>query len=202
MDRVLVLYPTLFRCESKFRRKLDAITDRMKVFDLVFPADPNRFVERYAECTDKVIAISDDPDWKVKASISHAIAFDDGEEFEKEREWLQENDIPTRWIRTPLTRVINLKKEPKYQERKKTATYEYIGRGSKWGNSYSMFEKNESREEVIRKYQYDFERDLLPRFTKADVLELSGKRLGCFCAPAACHGDVLADYLNAHDDEK
>jgi hypothetical protein len=200
MDRVLVLYPSLFECETKFRRKLDAITERMNAFDLLCPEDANGFAGRYAEDSGKVSAFSTNPNWKADASITHAIVFDDREEFEQEREWLRHKDIPVRWVRTPLTRVINLKKEPEYQERKKTATYEYIGRGSQWGNPYSMFENNESREEVIRKYQYDFERDLLPRFRKADVLALSGKRLGCFCKPASCHGDVIASYLNAHDD--
>lgn len=28
------------------------------------------------------------------------------------------------------------------------------------------------------------------------VLALKGKVLGCFCAPAACHGDVIAEWLN------
>lgn len=28
------------------------------------------------------------------------------------------------------------------------------------------------------------------------VLELHGKRLGCFCAPARCHGNVIAEFLN------
>lgn len=30
----------------------------------------------------------------------------------------------------------------------------------------------------------------------ARVLALRGKRLGCFCAPNACHGDVIAKFLN------
>ena len=69
-----------------------------------------------------------------------------------------------------------------------------------WGNPYSMFEEGDSREEVIRKYQYDFERDLFPNKKKSEVVKLLGKRLGCYCAPAACHGDVLANYLNQLDD--
>lgn len=28
------------------------------------------------------------------------------------------------------------------------------------------------------------------------VLGLAGKRLGCFCAPNCCHGDVIAAFLN------
>ena len=30
--------------------------------------------------------------------------------------------------------------------------------------------------------------------------ELSGKRLGCFCAPLPCHGDVLAEIANSEHD--
>ena len=28
------------------------------------------------------------------------------------------------------------------------------------------------------------------------ILELKGKRLGCFCKPEACHGDIIAKYLD------
>ena len=28
------------------------------------------------------------------------------------------------------------------------------------------------------------------------VLQLQGKRLGCFCKPKACHGDVIARWVN------
>jgi hypothetical protein len=34
--------------------------------------------------------------------------------------------------------------------------------------------------------------DLLAR-----VSELAGKRIGCWCKPAACHGDVLAELADA-----
>ena len=27
--------------------------------------------------------------------------------------------------------------------------------------------------------------------------ELAGKRLGCYCAPKPCHGDVLVELVNA-----
>ncbi|ASF45912.1 DUF4326 domain-containing protein [Methylovulum psychrotolerans] len=35
-----------------------------------------------------------------------------------------------------------------------------------------------------------------------ELLQLRGKVLGCHCKPAACHGDVLANYLNSLDDGK
>lgn len=33
----------------------------------------------------------------------------------------------------------------------------------------------------------------------SSVLSLRGKRLGCFCHPSACHGDVIASFLNEKD---
>lgn len=29
------------------------------------------------------------------------------------------------------------------------------------------------------------------------VHELAGKRLGCFCKPSPCHGNIIANYLNS-----
>ena len=62
----------------------------------------------------------------------------------------------------------------------------YIGRGSKWGNPFPM--KSEcDRAYVIDLYE-DYARD---RFTKEDLRPLVGMRLGCYCRPKICHGDVL-----------
>ncbi|SEP53675.1 MULTISPECIES: DUF4326 domain-containing protein [Amycolatopsis] len=64
----------------------------------------------------------------------------------------------------------------------------YIGRPSKWGNPF-VIGRDGSREQVITRY----ERWLLaqPELVAA-LAELSGKTLGCWCAPNRCHGDVLA----------
>ncbi|WP_261928243.1 DUF4326 domain-containing protein, partial [Vibrio aestuarianus] len=58
------------------------------------------------------------------------------------------------------------------------------------------------RDEVIRKYKYDFDYDKFINVDKSRVYDLAGKRLGCFCKPQSCHGDVLADFLNSWDDGK
>ena len=54
-----------------------------------------------------------------------------------------------------------------------------------------------SREEVItlyKKYLWTvFKRGDI---TSEQVLSLKGKRLGCFCKPKACHGDVLVGLVN------
>jgi len=82
------------------------------------------------------------------------------------------------------TTVVHCKREP----------YDvYIGRPSKWGNPFAIG-KDGNREEVIEKYrQYIMNRpDLL-----AALPELKGKRIGCWCKPLACHGDVLAELADA-----
>lgn len=63
----------------------------------------------------------------------------------------------------------------------------YIGRPSKWGNPFEIG-KDGSREEVIWKYQNWIRTQ--PQLL-ADLHELTGKVLGCWCSPQACHGDVL-----------
>lgn len=69
----------------------------------------------------------------------------------------------------------------------------YIGRGSPWGNPFAMGHPL-NRNMVIDMFrEYFFNKpDLMARARK----ELKGKVLGCFCKPKACHGDVIAEYLN------
>lgn len=75
----------------------------------------------------------------------------------------------------------------------------YIGRGSPWGNPYPVGSQDGqyTREEAIELYGRDFQKKLAtePDFKKG-LNGLRGYRLGCFCKPLACHGDVLAGYLN------
>lgn len=68
----------------------------------------------------------------------------------------------------------------------------YIGRPSKWGNPF-VIGRDGTRAEVIAKYRAYIHKnlDLL-----SAIPELRGKRLGCYCAPQACHGDVLAKLAN------
>lgn len=65
----------------------------------------------------------------------------------------------------------------------------YIGRPSKWGNPFEIG-KDGNRAEVIAKYRrwIHTQPELL-----AEVHTLHGKTIACWCAPQACHGDVLAE---------
>jgi hypothetical protein len=78
----------------------------------------------------------------------------------------------------------------------------YIGRPSKWGNPY-VIGKDGTREEVIAKYE---EWLLKNEALLADLDELRGYDLLCWCTPLPCHGDVLIKLLERGgkrgDDEK
>lgn len=74
----------------------------------------------------------------------------------------------------------------------------YIGRPSKWGNPFVIGpgidkEAAEHRATVIARYEaWLLEQPEL----MAALHELRGKVLGCWCAPKACHGDVLVRLAN------
>ena len=54
-----------------------------------------------------------------------------------------------------------------------------------------------SREEVIARYERWLASQ--PGLVSRARRELAGKVLGCWCAPLACHGDVLARVANGGD---
>ncbi|MFA7101502.1 MAG: DUF4326 domain-containing protein [Bacilli bacterium] len=86
------------------------------------------------------------------------------------------------------TTVVNIYKT-------KDLNYVYIGRGSPFGNPF-VIGKDGIREEVIEKYRSYFRGKLEDPAFKAMVLRLRGKRLGCFCKPKACHGDIIKEWLD------
>ena len=89
----------------------------------------------------------------------------------------------------PTTTVTNIR----------TQIYDvYIGRAGKgksgyFGNPFSLG----TREENIANFKiYFYKRIAEDNEFKKRVLELEGKKLGCFCKPLACHGDIIVEYLN------
>jgi hypothetical protein len=60
---------------------------------------------------------------------------------------------------------------------------------SKWYNPYSV--KQYGDQAIILYEQYIRGSPLLN-----DIEELRGKRLGCWCKPNPCHGDILVKILN------
>ena len=85
---------------------------------------------------------------------------------------------------TPKTTVVNV-----YAEEFKDRAYDvYIGRGSVWGNPY-IIGTHGDRAAVIEQYRV-YLHDHPELLAKVPLLR--GKRLGCYCAPKPCHGDILA----------
>lgn len=81
-----------------------------------------------------------------------------------------------------MTKVVNLRHEF-YDVR--------ICRPGQWGNPFHIG-RDGTREEVIEKYR----EWILTRPKLLIQLQfLKGKRLGCVCAPLACHGDVLVELV-------
>lgn len=75
----------------------------------------------------------------------------------------------------------------------------YIGRGSIWGNDYSHLPETkathrvETREEAVEKYRDQLWTSIRSGKITIEMLKsLDGKRLGCFCKPKSCHGDIIA----------
>ena len=79
----------------------------------------------------------------------------------------------------------------------------YIGRPSPWGNPFSHREgtlacfRVATREDAVAKFREWFlaQPELVARARR----ELKGKVLGCWCKPAACHGDVIAQIVDADE---
>ncbi|KAA5522517.1 DUF4326 domain-containing protein [Haemophilus seminalis] len=204
---ILILYPIEFKSFSKFERKINHILSKIKNFKIFSINDYNGFITNYFGAYEKI-----DIREIASCNITHAIIFSDREIFLDEISWFKEKNIPLRVVHIDITRVINIDiEDPAIYGDK----YVYIGRNPNrtpntpnWSNPYSMYdfqigEEPLSREDVIHQFAYGFERENLPtNLTKADALQLRGKVLGCHCKPLACHGDILADYLNSLDDGK
>lgn len=86
-------------------------------------------------------------------------------------------------------RVVHFKREP----------YDiYIGRPSKWGNPFTHIADKKtaaqfvvsSRDEAVEAYR-EWITEGEGKHLLEDLHELRGKVLGCWCAPKACHGDIL-----------
>lgn len=81
----------------------------------------------------------------------------------------------------------------------------YIGRrlymggwrleASKWANPFSVKSAGTAARAVAKYREYIMSER--PDLVAAAGRELRGKRLGCWCKPGPCHGDVLAELADA-----
>lgn len=188
------MYHPDFASKGKFERKLTRIFSNLTDYQILYFADSHSLISDYFDSS-VLIRL----DFDVLADLlsidpTHAIIFDSATNpvFLIPREVLSER-IPVRYIKDNITFVSNKDKGDHFDT--------YIGRGTLWGNPYAIGHDGD-RDEVIRKFKYDFERDFLRGGTefKEKLNALRGHTLGCHCKPYACHGDILAHYLNEIDD--
>ena len=89
------------------------------------------------------------------------------------------------------TKVVNIRHGSKFDV--------YIGRASinrkgPWGNPHQISPRT-SRDQAVNLYEDHLCRQITAGDkTRQDLLELQGKRLGCWCYPHRCHGDILAKW--------
>lgn len=72
-----------------------------------------------------------------------------------------------------------------------------IDRTSSFGNPFHLG-KDGDRQVVLQKYrEYFYKRcEADPEFRRR-VMQLRGKRLGCWCAPMPCHGMIIVEYIES-----
>lgn len=76
----------------------------------------------------------------------------------------------------------------------------YIGRGSRshvespYHNPFIIGPDGSRDEVLLLFFEYWYAPEQAP-LRRAAIAELTGKKLGCWCHPDRCHGDIIAGYL-------
>lgn len=153
-----------------------------------------RVIQEFWPTASAVSAKSPVASRKAIANISHLVLMWDGEDLSNLLFEARFQKKKTKLIPIQVTRVVN---------KKTTTDYDiYIGRGTPWGNPYAIGHGDgPDRAEVIERYKEFFsEKMSSDESFKNGILAMRGLRLACFCKPAACHGDVIAEYLDSLPD--
>ena len=87
-----------------------------------------------------------------------------------------------------ITTVVNIRHTKVYDV--------YIGRPSLYRNPFKIGPDCTREESIARFSSYFYRRITHDLMFRAAIHLLTGKVLGCYCKQLACHGDIIADYLN------
>lgn len=74
----------------------------------------------------------------------------------------------------------------------------YIGRPGRWGNPFPLGSEAD-RPAVLKQYRNWLYSPEQASFRQAATDQLQGRDLTCWCAPKACHGDILAELVNREE---
>lgn len=193
---IFIAYPVNFKNARIFSEKTEKILSRIENFKIITTTDHNNFLKNKFPTTDITELGFSKKNSEIKRILSkadHFIAFWDGTELDQYIYNAQLLDVSSRIITIETTKVSNRDKGDDYDV--------YIGRGTPWGNPFAIGHDGMSRDDVIEKYREFFNVNIANSPEKIKELKgLKNKTLGCHCKPAACHGDIIADFLNALDE--
>jgi hypothetical protein len=130
------------------------------------------------------------------SKVQRLVLYWDGEDMSRLLFEARAKRIPTKLLAVTVTRVVNKKITKDFDV--------YIGRGTPWGNPFAISHSDDGpdRADVIEKYkEYFYEKIDTDAVFRKGILGLRGLRLACFCKPEACHGDVIAKYLDEATDD-
>lgn len=99
-------------------------------------------------------------------------------------------------------KVIHMNSAP-VNWQKRPDEYVYIGRPGPFGNPFPLKEpaNTSSRTQSIEKFRKYFVERLHDDKEFYDMVKsLDGKTLVCYCAPRACHGDIIVEYVEKIND--
>lgn len=83
-----------------------------------------------------------------------------------------------------MSKVVSMRRGEEFDVR--------IDRATQWGNPFKS-PRDGTRAEVIELYRVWLWNEIRRgRWNLSELAALSDKRLGCWCAPLPCHGNVLA----------
>lgn len=196
---LLVALSEGFSLPTLFRKKLDRIAGSLSDVEVVLVQDNSGIAAEYfsrqqiptriERASTRLMAK------RIVDAVSHVLVFWSGQDLTDIIYFSRLLKKNLRVIPLRITTVTNQTKE------------EFdisIGRGGPWGNPFkiSYGPGGLTREEAIEKYkEYFHENILLDNEKHSALLSLRGYRLGCFCKPEACHGDIIAAYLNSYIDK-
>jgi hypothetical protein len=129
---------------------------------------------------------------KALAKTDHLLVLWDGRTLNELIFEARIRSTPTKIFAIEVTQVVNKDRGDEFDA--------YIGRGTPWGNPFPVgkLEGQYERDESISLYKQHFTKNILQDTSlRKGLLGLRGLRIACHCKPLACHGDVIAEYLNS-----
>jgi hypothetical protein len=195
---LLIGLPKDFGFRNLFSKKINILLTALQVDQVAVIQDSKSIAKSYFSdlgvSVKQIDAFSRISLKRKLAPYTHIVVFWDGEDLSDLVFTAKLLGKPLRIVPVEITKVRNKDKDEPFDV--------YIGRGTPWGNPFPIGKGGvgDTREDVIRKYKEYFEQELVsdPEKQKA-LLSLRGYRLACHCKPLACHGDVIANYLNSLD---